>query len=420
MAKKPKGYYSKGKVTSEKAALRAKYGNPRSLKGIAGIVGGAIIEGIGGPKAKAAGAAVKGAAKLARPLTQAEAKAVRTVSKKLASRNKTQPSRAGDKVKINPAALGSKSKSGKPTPNRGGGLRTTTGRGKSRITKGDVYEAVRGMSSRPGGSPTTTGTGAIRTTAPKPYVRVTTRTAKGEKVQKPLKKTNPKEKGGAITVRKTTPRKAEDVRNEMSKAKRDRVRRALTVAPKPIGPNRQVKLDGVAKGKTTDRTDARSEEILNRYYRIRFGDSGGPVARGGKPEPRSINQRIAEGVEESPRSSGKSNFDKEAEGRITESLAEARSGKPTLKPGQSTKVTRAIRKGTNPEIKRAVRNMRKVLNQREITAAAERSEKALQNTIKAMVKRGASKSEIDRVIAAKRKADSIGARVSVPRPRRSR
>lgn len=108
MAKKPKGYYSKGKVTSEKAALRAKYGNPRSLKGIAGIVGGAIIEGIGGPKAKAAGAVVKGAAKLARPLTQAETELVRRASRKLATRNKTQMSRKGDKIKVSPSALNQK------------------------------------------------------------------------------------------------------------------------------------------------------------------------------------------------------------------------------------------------------------------------------------------------------------------------
>lgn len=62
MAKKPAGYYSKGKVNSQKAVAKA---NARksltSLKGIAGIVGGAVIEGIGGPKAKAAGSAAKAA-----------------------------------------------------------------------------------------------------------------------------------------------------------------------------------------------------------------------------------------------------------------------------------------------------------------------------------------------------------------------
>lgn len=367
---KPKGYYSKGKVTSEKAALRAKYGDIRSLKGIAGIVGTSIIEGIGGPKAKAAGAAVKGAAKLARPLTQAEAKAVRTIGKKLASRNKTQPARAGDKVKINPAALGSKSKSGKPTPNRGGGLRTTTGRGKSKVTKGDVYEAVRSMSGRLGGSPTTTGTGAIRTTAPKPYVRVTTRTAKGEKVQKPLKKTNPKEKGSAITIRNTTPRKAAEVRAERDKARRDRLRNALTPRVNPARPKSKPKQGNEG----WSRTDARRDEIVQRYYNIRFGDRSAPSARGGQTEPRSIDERIGKGVEERPNSSRPSNYDKDAEKRITESFAEARSGKPTMKPGQRTKVTQAIRKGTNPEIKRAIRNMRKVLTERALKEAGSRTQ----------------------------------------------
>lgn len=71
MAKKPAGYYSKGKVNSQKAVAKA---NARksltSLKGIAGIVGGAVIEGIGGPKAKGAKIVGKTSAKLARAIAR--------------------------------------------------------------------------------------------------------------------------------------------------------------------------------------------------------------------------------------------------------------------------------------------------------------------------------------------------------------
>jgi len=60
MAKKPKGYYSKGKTTSERAYAKA---NARksltSVKGIASLVGLSVLEGLGGPKAKAPKAVLK-------------------------------------------------------------------------------------------------------------------------------------------------------------------------------------------------------------------------------------------------------------------------------------------------------------------------------------------------------------------------
>lgn len=71
MATKPKGYYSKGKVKSKDAVAKA---NARksltSLKGIAGIVGLSVLEGVGGPKARAVGAAAKTSAKVARAIAK--------------------------------------------------------------------------------------------------------------------------------------------------------------------------------------------------------------------------------------------------------------------------------------------------------------------------------------------------------------
>lgn len=299
-------------------------------------------------------------------------------SERLATRNKTQASRAGDKVKINPAALGSKVKSGKPTPNRGGGLRTTTGQGKKKTSKADVFEAVRGMSSRPGGSPTTTGTGAVRGTAPKPYVRVTTKTGTKTTVQKPLKKTNPKEKGSAITVRKTQPRKAADVRADRAKANRDRLRNALTPRINPARPKTTPKRG--SQGSTN--TNARSEEIIQRYYNIRFGDRSAPSARGGQSEPRSIDQRISRGVEERPRpsSSKSSNYDSEAERLANRSISALENPKVAAKeriaPGKRTNVAKAIKTGNARKIAKATANQRRVLRERQIREAAERARKA--------------------------------------------
>lgn len=66
---RPKGYLTKGKTKSVDAARKsAARKELTSLKGIAGLVGRSVVEGIGGPKAKAAKAAAKTSAKVARAL----------------------------------------------------------------------------------------------------------------------------------------------------------------------------------------------------------------------------------------------------------------------------------------------------------------------------------------------------------------
>jgi hypothetical protein len=67
MATRPKGYLTKGKTKTpdafRKAAARKELS---SLKGIAGLVGRSVVEGIGGPKARAAKVVAKTSAKVAR------------------------------------------------------------------------------------------------------------------------------------------------------------------------------------------------------------------------------------------------------------------------------------------------------------------------------------------------------------------
>jgi hypothetical protein len=71
---KPKGYYSKGKVKSKDAVDRAKARQSiTTLRGIAGLVGGAVVEGIGGPVgkgAKVARVAAKTSSRVARAMAK--------------------------------------------------------------------------------------------------------------------------------------------------------------------------------------------------------------------------------------------------------------------------------------------------------------------------------------------------------------
>lgn len=71
---KPKGYYSKGKVKSKDAVDRAKARQSiTTLRGIAGLVGSAVVEGIGGPVgkgAKVARVAAKTSSRVARAMAK--------------------------------------------------------------------------------------------------------------------------------------------------------------------------------------------------------------------------------------------------------------------------------------------------------------------------------------------------------------
>jgi hypothetical protein len=223
------------------------------------------------------------------------------------------------------------------------------------------------------------GTAPLRVTKPKPGVRVTTITSKGTKVTGGIKRSTNKN-GSAITIRKTTPRKAAEVRAEAQKIRRDRLRESLTPRVNPARPKTAPK-----RGTTAPRTNEREQEIIDRYYRIRFRDQGGPTPRSAQGKQSSIESRIASGSEKPTRGrTSSSNFDKEAESRVNLADKAARGNKKALaeskvKPGKMTKTSKAIRSmgsGRDAAIKGAIRNQRKVLRQREITQAAEAMAKA--------------------------------------------
>jgi hypothetical protein len=416
MATRPKGYLTKGKTKSpdaaRKAAARQQLTSPRAL---AGLVLNSVLSGTpAGRGAKAAGIAISGGK--------------RALSGKALD------------AAINKANLSARST--KPVRNASGGLKTTTGQGRkkvSSISATRMAEQSAGAKARRLG-----GEAALRGKSPKPGVRITRKTSGGEvtrtgtpkkvdlkvtkraegpsrpvavkktvtkgrivrdvkstdfvrpsgktknisgkvtpfvtkektTVTRPVKRSTNRN-GSAVTVRKTEPRKPADVRADAAKARKDRLRAALTPRVNPARTKIQPKRSN--KGSTT--TDAKREEILQRYYNIRFRDQSAPSARGSQSEASSIEQRIARGIEERPRSSGKSSFDKEANERLD--LAERAAGgskkaiaESKVKPGKRTKVATAIKTGKRSEIKGAVRNMRRVLKEREMKEGAERIRKA--------------------------------------------
>jgi hypothetical protein len=288
-------------------------------------------------------------------------------------------------------------RSTKPVRNTGGGLRTTysgPSRNKvSNVSATRIAEQSAGPKARRLG-----GESALRGVAPKPDVRITTKAGKyrgygtlsKEKttVTKPVKRETNK-KGSAITVRKTTPRKPSDVRSEAAKAKRDRLREALTPRVNPARPKTKPK-SGPAGG----RTNEREQEIINRYYRIRFRDQGGPTPRSAQGPQSSVESRIASGSEKATRGrSNSSNFDSEAETLLNRSIRAIENpkvaAKERVRPGKPTKTTVALRTvgGTKAErtakLKGTIRNQRKVLREREIKETAERVRKAEEAAAKA-------------------------------------
>lgn len=268
------------------------------------------------------------------------------------------------------------SRSGRPTPNTGGGLRTTYSgppKGKiSNVAATRAAEKAAGPRARREG-----GNAALRSVLPKPNARITKTTNRGTTVSQPVKRTTNKS-GSAITVRKTEPRKAADVRAERAKAKRDKLRDALTPRVNPARPKSTPKRGSTGK---TD-NDAREKEIIDRYYRIRFRDKGGPNARSAQDPQRSIESRIASGAEKPTRGNLPSKYDTEAGDLIDEALKPSTRVKAKVKPGKPTKTTIALRTvgGKKSErtakLKGTIRNQRKVLREREIKEAAERIRKA--------------------------------------------
>lgn len=349
---RPKGYLTKGKTKSADAARKASARRElTSLKGIAGIVGKSIIEGVGGPKAKAAKTVVRAGKKALSGKVLDDA-----INKANASARSTKPVRNTK------------------------GLKTTTGQGRkktSNIEATRVAEESAGPKARRLG-----GESALRTTTPKPGVRLTTKIGKYRgygtlskektKVSKPVRFDTNK-KGSAVTITKTQPRKAAEVREEIAKKRRDRLRNALTPRINPARPKVQPKRGN----QNSTQNNTREEELINRYYRIRFGDKNAPTTKGAQEKQESIESRIASGSEKPTRGKSSSNFDKEAEARINEALNTKSRIKAKVKPGVPTRTTTLLKSKAKPsEIKGAIRNQRKVLRNREIKEAVEKMRKA--------------------------------------------
>ena len=196
-------------------------------------------------------------------------------------------------------------------------------------------------------------------------------------VTKPVSRTL--NKRSAVTITKTEPKGSKNVVSDRLKAQRDKTREALTIKVNPARPKITPKR---APNGGASRTDARNDEIVNRYYRIKNRDSAAPEPRGGQSGQTSIDQRLTKGAEKEPRSSKPSDKDYEADDRVNEALNPKSRIKATVKPGKPTKTTVLLRTvGGKPgsktaALKGAIRNQRKVLRQREITEAAKRAEKA--------------------------------------------
>jgi len=266
-------------------------------------------------------------------------------------------------------------------------LRNKQGNKVSTVAARRIAEQAAGPKARSMG-----GEAPLRATKPKPDVRITTKAGKyrgygtlsKEKttVTKPIKRSTNKG-GSAITVRQGTPRKPADVRARMQKERRDRLRESLTPRVNPARPKTTPKRGAGGSGNNRER----SQEIIDRYYRIRFRDQGGPTTKSAQSKQGSIESRIASGSEKPTRGrSASSDYDKEAETLANRSIRAIENpkiaAKERVKPGKATKTTIALRTmgGTKAEraakLKGTIRNQRKVLREREIKEAAERMRKA--------------------------------------------
>ena len=202
--------------------------------------------------------------------------------------------------------------------------------------------------------------------------------------------------GSAITVRKTEPRKAKDVKAERDRIKRDKLRDALTPRVNPARPKIQPKR---GKNERDERTAIDRDQPQGITVRGKFYPDGnrGLMPRGQQP---TIGSRVSAGAEKPTRGNVNTLGDKEASDLAQRSMRDVE--RPSLKvgadfkpkksasrvkPGVRTNTTRLIReikKSTNPadkkaktaELKRVIRNQRRVLKEREIKEAAEKIRKA--------------------------------------------
>jgi hypothetical protein len=288
---------------------------------VPGIVGASILEGIGGPKARAGGKVANFAARTGAKII-AERKGAAILAEKAARTGKI-----------------------------------------SKVAARREAEKVAGQKAvRVGGNK------ALKSVVDKPKAKIITKTGNPKK---DTVSTPPKLKPARrspVTVTRTTPKKSSDVVSSRLKAQRDRIREALTVKVNPARPKITPKRD-VNGG--ANRTDARNDEIVNRYYRIKNRDSGGPETRGGQSPQDSIDKRLAKGAEKEPRSSKLSDKDYEADERVNEALNPKSRLKAKVKPGVPTRTTTFLKSKASPDkIKGAIRNQRKVIEGRKLRTAA--------------------------------------------------
>lgn len=166
------------------------------------------------------------------------------------------------------------------------GMKTTTGQSRATVSKVEarrVAEKAAGpKAQRPGGNK------PFKATAPKPNVKVTTKTGNPSKdtVTKPVKRTLSKR--SAVIFKKTEPRKAADVRAARDKAQRDRTRSALTIRVNPARPKITPKQGKPTTGKE-DTIETRIEKGIEKARSTTKSYSR-------DPQQNEADRRVAEGL----------------------------------------------------------------------------------------------------------------------------
>lgn len=293
-----------------------------------GIIGSSIVEGIGGPKARGAKVAVEGAEKIAPAVVRF---AQRTGAKILADRK-------GAQILAEKAAAENKV---------------------SKVAARRVAEEAAGPKARRLG-----GEKVLKGTAPKPDVRITTKSGKyrgygtlskeATTVTKPVSRTL--NKRSAVTITKTEPKGSKNVVSDRLKAQRDRTREALTIKVNPARPKIAAKRGGLElKVNKADVIDKDARQL------------------------KSIDARVDQGVEKATSKSKSYARDPEqntADRMVDEALNPKSRLKATVKPGKPTKTTVLLRTvGGKPgsktaALKGAIRNQRKVIEGRKLRTAA--------------------------------------------------
>lgn len=380
-----------------------------SVKGLASIVGGAILEGVGGPKAKAGKIIGKGVSEIGSIASKAAAeRLVRQAARKKVSNvaaRRVAERAAGRKAGRLGGEKGLKSVAPKPlakvtTKSSGGGVRKLVGPAKK--IDAQLTRQAEGPSRLVTEKKTVQKGRIIRDVKVTKFEKPIKQTKKVTAEKSPsvpqekittVKPAKPKlVKRNKVTITKRKPINPAEVRERMAKTKRDRVRNALTIKVDParakIKPKR-----GVDKN-TRPNVDAEDTPqgitVLGKFYRD--GNPGLP-ARGTRLEG-TIDSRLKSGAEKA-RSQSKSYDDKDydADALVDEGLKSLKKTElkkdadfnpnkkaKRIKPGVRTRTATLIKKGSKPgeakakpsEIKGAIRNQRKVLKQREITALARR------------------------------------------------